>query len=144
MASTDCGADGPGLLVERGPTLYVRIGFDPGFRRGSVPALAEDTLPALVDTGAFASCIDSDLARNLDLPIVNRGMVAGVLGAGEVNFHLAQIYVPELSVTINGRFAGVHLAVGGQPHVALLGRTFLRRFTMRYDGRTGSVTLSDD
>lgn len=144
MASADCGADGPDLLVERGPTLHVRIGFDPGFRRGNVPALAEDTLPALVDTGAFASCIDSDLARDLDLPIVNRGRVAGVLGVGEVNFHLAHIYVPELDWTISGRFAGVHLAAGGQPHAALLGRDFLSFFTMRYDGRTGSVTIADD
>lgn len=120
------------------------FGFDPAFRRGNVPDLAVDTLPALVDTGAFASCIDSDLARDLGLPIVNRGRVAGALGTGEVNFHLAHIYVPELSWTIGGRFAGVHLAAGGQPHVALLGRTFLRRFTMRYDGRTGSVTLADD
>lgn len=143
MASTDCGAGTPDLLVERGPTLQVRVGFDPTFSQGAVPGLPADTFPALVDTGAGGSCIDSDLARELELPIVDRGVVAGALGAGDVNFHLAQIYVPELDGTINGIFAGVHLVAGGQPHLALLGRDFLRFFTMRYDGRTGSVTLTD-
>lgn len=144
MASTDCGAGAPDLLVERGPTLQVRVGFDPTFSQGAVPDLPADTFPALVDTGASVSCIDSDLARDLDLPIVDRGVVAGVLGTDEVNFHLAQIYVPELDGTFRRRFAGVHLAAGGQSHAVLLGRDFLNFFTMRYDGRTGSVAIADD
>lgn len=130
--------------MERGPTLRVRVGFDPAFPHGGVPDLPAGTFHALVDTGAGVSCIDSDLARELELPIVDRGRIAGVLGADEVNFHLAQIYVPGLDGTVNGIFAGVHLAAGGQPHAVLLGRDFLNFFTMRYDGRTGSVTLSDD
>ncbi len=40
-----------------------------------------------------------------------------------------------------GLFAGVHLVAGGQSHKALIGRTFLRSFTMIYNGRTGAVTL---
>ena len=65
-------------------------------------------------------------------------------GPHEFNYHLAQIYVPDLDHTIYGQFAGVHLAAGGQPHVALIGRTFLRDYTMTYEGRTGQVTLSND
>ena len=56
--------------------------------------------------------------------------------------HLAQIYVPALGWTVFGQFAGVHLIAGGQLHYALIGRTFLRNFTMVYEGKTGSVTLS--
>jgi hypothetical protein len=41
-----------------------------------------------------------------------------------------------------GEFAGVQLAAGGQRHQALVGRTFLQRFTMAYDGRTGEVTIA--
>ena len=44
----------------------------------------------------------------------------------------------------SGRFAGVHLRAGGQPHFALIGRTFLEDFTMRYEGKTGMVTLSSE
>ena len=57
---------------------------------------------------------------------------------------LAQIYVPDLDFTVYGRFRGVRLSDGGQPHSALIGRTFLRHFTMFYDGRTGAVTISND
>ena len=70
--------------------------------------------------------------------------MAGAVGVAEVNMHLAQIHVPELNWTVYGRFAAAHLAAGGHPHRALIGRTFLRRFLLAYDGRTGSVTLSND
>jgi hypothetical protein len=39
-------------------------------------------------------------------------------------------------------FAGVHLVTGGQIHWALIGRTFLQHYTMVYEGRTGTVTIS--
>lgn len=132
------------MLALFGPSLPVEIGFDPNFRpnTGTRPRLPVHQFPALVDTGAAESCIDSKLAATLKLPIVDRQQVAGVHGSGEVDKHLAQIYVPALDVTVYGRFAGVHLTAGGQPHVALIGRTFLRNFTLVYEGRTGTVTLS--
>jgi hypothetical protein len=36
------------------------------------------------------------------------------------------------------------LLAGGQNHAALIGRTFLRHFTMTYEGRTGTVIISND
>ena len=80
----------------------------------------------------------------LGLPIVDRQRVAGAQGASEVNRHLAQIYVPELDWVVYGAFAGVHLTAGGQPHVALIGRTFLENFTLTYEGPTGRVTIDND
>ena len=135
-----------GQLVQYGPTLPVRIGFDQEHNLASPgpPNLPDHVYPALVDTGATISCIDSALALHLGLPIVNRRMIAGVHGASTVNIHLAQIYIPSLEFTDYGEFAGVHLAAGGQPYFALLGRTFLLDFTMTYEGRTGVVTISND
>jgi hypothetical protein len=52
------------------------------------------------------------------------------------------MHIPALSFTMWGEFAGVHLAAGGQRHQALVGWTFLQRFTMAYDGRTGEVTIA--
>lgn len=146
----DCGFDdqpgvsGRDLLTHNGPTLMVEIGFDPDFRPGAGirPELPRQQYPALVDTGATESCIDSELAATLRLPIVDRQGMAGIQGKGEANMHLAQIHVPALGYTDYGKFAGVHLTAGGQPHSALIGRTFLRHFTMAYDGGTGKVTLS--
>ena len=143
--------DSPGLpashaLVQDGATLYVEIGIDRDFTPDSDghPDLPPNQYPALVDTGAIESCIDYRLAERLGLPIVDRKVVSGVHGAAEVNYHLAQIYVPSLGFTAHGGFAGVHLVDGGQPYQALLGRTFLMHFKMVYDGRTGEVTISSD
>jgi hypothetical protein len=49
-----------------------------------------------------------------------------------------------LDETISGEFSAVRLAEGGHHHRALIGREFLQRFVLFYDGRTGEVTLSND
>lgn len=138
------GASGADQLVSYGPTLLVNIGFDPAYdsTRGVLPVAGVTGINALVDTGATESCIDSMLAAQLNLPVVDRRFIAGVHGRQEINIHLAQVYVPALNFTLYGAFAGVHLAAGGQPHQALIGRTFLRHYTMVYEGKTGTVRLS--
>lgn len=137
------GASGESLLVAYGPTIAVDIGFDPNYTpKTSAPPVPGITgIAALVDTGATESCIDSLLAAQLNLPIVDRRITSGAHGSREVNVHLAQIHVPILGVTIWGQFAAVDLAAGGQPHKALLGRTFLRSFVLTYTGKTGSVVI---
>ena len=66
------------------------------------------------------------------------------LGVGDVDVYLAQIYVADLASTVYGRFGGVNLSEGDGPHVAILGRSFLRNYTMSYEGRTGQVVISND
>lgn len=154
MPTAKCGiVDLPGRpgrdgLVGIGPTLIVQIGFDPNYDSTATPlkapTLPPDQIWALVDTGAMESCIDSDLAMRLNLPVIDRRQTAGAHGAKEVNVHLAHIHVPSLIFTIYGQFCAVDLAAGGQRHQALIGRTFLQNFTMVYEGRTGNVTLSND
>ena len=152
MPETNCGfIDAPGgvsgsvLLEAHGPTIQVDIGFDPAYQLnqpGSKPIPGMTGIHALVDTGAMESCIDSMLATQLNLPIVDRRPVSGVHGTLDVNMYLAQVHFPTLSFTIHGAFAGVHLLAGGQIHMALIGRTFLRHCTMVYQGRTGAVIIS--
>jgi predicted aspartyl protease len=152
MPATKCGfndipggATGADNLVQRGPTLLVDIGFDPNYIFGPsapLPVPGKTKLAALVDTGATECCIDSLLAAQLNLPIVDRRVTAGAHGAREVNVHLAQVFVPSLNFTIYGAFAGVDLLAGGQLHSALIGRTFLKYFRMVYEGPTGNVELS--
>jgi predicted aspartyl protease len=144
MTTVNCGFNSPNLLVREGPTLSVKAGFDTNFHpnRGINPNLEADLYHALVDTGADNSSIDSALADQLNLPVVDTGKIAGAGGPTDVNLYLAQIYIPGLNWIIYGRFAGVHLSAGGQKHRVLLGRTFLRHYTMFYDGMTGTVTLS--
>ena len=135
------------LLVEVGLTIPVQIGFDPGFDEitGADPILPSDLYPALVDTGASTNSIDADLAAALRLPVIYYNEeVSGSAGRHTADVYLAQVHIPELNRTISGRFVGVRLGAGGQLHQAILSRSFLQDFVLRYDGRTGRVTLSDD
>jgi hypothetical protein len=152
MAQTQCGfLDAAGvrardLLVSIGPTLKVDIGFDPSYdgrnpRR--TPDLPMRNVWALIDTGATDCCIDSDLAMQLQLPIIDQRTYSGISGPMSVNMHLAQIHTPNLNFTFYGSFAGVNLSGGGQRHAVLIGRSYLRHFIMTYDGSTGAVVLDD-
>ena len=80
----------------------------------------------------------------LDLPVAGRGPISGVTGVIETDDYMAHIHIPELNFTVRGPFAGVRIRAGGHPFYALLGRTFLRHFSMHYDGRTGAVIISND
>ena len=133
-------------LFTFGPTLEVQIAYDPTFRVGvrRPPNIPADLHPALVDTGSALSCIDSDLAIALKLPNAGHQTLAGVGGVYRADMHLAQICIPRLEWVVTGQFAGVHLSAGGQPHRSLLGRHFLRRLRLVYEGRTGEATLSND
>jgi predicted aspartyl protease len=150
MRETNCGfnsshgINGADLLATWGPTLQVNIGFDKEWNAentSSAPHAGINFVDALVDTGAGESCIDDLLASQLNLPIIDKRFIAGSAGQHEAKIYLAQIHVHSLSYTIYGAFAGVHLADGGQLHKALIGRTFLKNFTMLYEGHTGRVVL---
>ena len=129
-------------LYLTGPTLSVRIGFDPGYGGGgSVPNLPAEIHRALVDTGATNSHIDSTIADALRLPVVDSAWTHGATSSERVSVYLAQVHIPAMDVTFYGRFRGANL-YGRFPQVVLLGRSFLRQFTMVYEGRTGIVSLS--
>jgi len=141
-------SDGPAgagyyQLMAKGPTMIVDIGFDPKYNSAapSVPIAGERGIEALVDTGATESCIDTQLATKLNLPVIDRQPIGGIGGKMMANIYLAQLYIPALNYVIYGNFAGVELVAGGQIHKALIGRTFLRNFTMTYSGPTGDVKI---
>ena len=61
---------------------------------------------------------------------------------------LANVYVPRLDHAIFGLFTGVSLIDEREPekspYQALLGREFLRNFSMVYSGQTGEVVITPD
>ena len=152
MPITSCGfrdtpdASGDQLLVQYGPTVPVLVGFDPLFRAGTgmAPTLPSGRIPAVVDTGATISCIDTGRVETLNLPFVGMRDFGGIAGSSRRSMHLAQVTIPDLGLYIYGEFAAVDLIAGGQPHEVLLGRSFLRGFRMIYDGRTGEVIIEND
>jgi hypothetical protein len=149
MKSATCGfpdlasITGSQRLAFYGPTLMVDIGFDLTYHAASKspPIPGAKGVGALVDTGATQGCIDATLAMQLKLPIVDQVKIGGVHGAQMMNMHMAQVYIASLDDLIWGKFIGADLAGSGQPHRAIIGRDFLRRFRMVYDGPSGFVTL---
>jgi hypothetical protein len=148
MVSADCGyhdsPHGAKLLAYYGPVLLVNVGFDPTYKadKNRPPVSGLNGIEALVDTGAQEGCIDSSLAAQLRLPIVDRRPVCGVHGAIDVDMHLAQVHIPSLKFTLHGRFAGVHLVAGGHPQKVLIGRSFLKHFRLAYDGTNGYASIT--
>lgn len=142
---------GKDALAFRGPTVLVDIGFDPAFFGSTLPsvsgattapvAVASVQVPALIDTGASESCIDEQLAQQLQLPLINTTVQSGIGGSIRLNMNLAHIAIPRV-VTEYGQFTGVHLQAGGQFHRALLGRRLLDDVLLVYDGRTGTVSMA--
>jgi predicted aspartyl protease len=132
------------ILVTIGPTLAVTVGHLDS--KAANPALAKDQaselVNALVDTGALESCIDDALAKKIGLPVIDRQICSGVNGESSHDVYLALIDIPTLSFMQYGRFMGVHLTAGGQPHQVLLGRTLLRTMVLIYDGVHGTVTIA--
>lgn len=140
LSKEDGTADNNRLIVY-GPTVTVSV--DHFFADEASQEDAEyETVYALVDTGAAESCIDEVLAQKLGLPAVDMQTISGVGGAEEYTVYMAKINALELGFTQYGRFAGVHLLDGDQPHKALLGRTFLQNTIMIYDGLRSQVTIA--
>ena len=140
----ECGSPGePRLLLRRGLLLPVVVSRPTS--RKNAPNGTQDSngisINGLIDTGAVRSCLDLMFTRSLELPVVGREHVAGVHGIQDANLYMAEISVAQLNMKIRGRFIGLPLELAGLPRV-LLGRDFLSRLKMVYDGRSGSVTLT--
>ncbi len=135
-------SESPADLLERvGPTLFVDIGLKSHAAPGEPPDLSLKKVHALIDTGAGGECIDDDLALSLGLPISEEGWISGVGGRHRAVIYLARVYVPSLDRLLFQRFTGVRLRDGEQSHRAILGRSFLRRYRLNYDGGTGAVEI---
>ena len=141
-----------GLLVRIGPTTLVEIGFISDLfhedqavvQQALVTAHQQPPatlVAALIDTGASDSCIDENLAQQLQLPLIDRQDGSGIGGQDEFNVYLGHIRIAALQFIQYGRFMGVRLAAGNQPHQAIIGRSVLKDMILVYDGRDGSVRL---
>jgi predicted aspartyl protease len=144
---------GRDALISKGPTISVEIGFNPSLfdsDPAKVQLAIKDThaqptqqlVEALIDTGATDSCIDEELATALQLPLIDQAHGSGIGGSEKFNVYLGHIKIASLGFIQYGRFMGVKLKAGNQPHQALLGRTVFRDMILVYDGRDGSVRLA--
>lgn len=141
------------LLLQKGPTTSVEIGYNPDFFhtdpakvkqavQTATTAQPAQLVDALIDTGAGESAIDEPLAQALQLPLVDQIDGSGIGGTEKFNVYLGHIRIAALGFVQYGRFMGVKLTAGNQPHQVLLGRSVLQGMILVYDGRDGTVRLA--
>lgn len=123
--------------------MLVDIGLKSRAPAGQMPDLSKKGVKALIDTGAGGDCIDDDLAKSLSLPITDEGEISGVGGRHHAFVYTARLYIPSLKRMLFQPFTGVKLQQGDQWHGIILGRSFLRHYTLVYNGRDGSVLIED-
>lgn len=121
--------------------MRVDIGLKPKNLLGGDPDLPLKGVRALIDTGAGSECIDDELARSLNLPITDEGEISGVGGKHHGYVYTARVWVPELNRLLFQPFTGVKLREGESWHRLILGRGFLRQYTLTYIGSKGQVEL---
>jgi hypothetical protein len=133
MTAIECGYPSDhASLKEQGATLTVYIGYPPNLLM---------KLTALIDTGGTANTIEATIATRLRLPVVEFDNVRGVHGGKDTTVHASLMSIPVLN--INNEPHRFH-AGDIHPRQVLLGRLFLEKYKLTYDGRTGSVFISND
>lgn len=134
------------VLQRQGPCVQVSIGLAQSV--ASQLLQQGKTLPkpaagiALIDTGAASTCIDSNIAQQLKLPVVNVVNIASASHAStQLNVYPIQIEVVGLPISIEVLNA-IGAALNAQGLIALIGRDVLQHCTLFYNGISGSTTLS--
>lgn len=136
----------PIALMQRGPIVQVTIGMEQNIAQQLVSQGTQLPQPvsgvALIDTGATSTCIDDDIAKQLNLPVIDVVSIASASHANSMqNVYPALIEVLGINIKFNAlRAIGVPLA--NQGIQVLIGRDLLQVCTLFYNGMIGSFTLS--
>lgn len=96
---------------------------------------------ALLDTGAYTSAIDINLASDLQLPTRGTHETAGATGSGEFPQFDAVLEIPMLETAVYPPLRGLPLQILEHPWIAVIGRDVLCQFEMLINGRTGLIRL---
>ncbi len=134
------------VLQTRGPVVQVTVGVADVVAHQLAAAGQNVPQPiagqALIDTGASVTCIDDQIAQQLQLPVIDVAQMTSASHAAiPVNIYPAVIEFVGFGMRLNiGRAMGANLAPQGI--VALLGRDLLQVCTLHYNGPTGQITLA--
>jgi len=129
------------LLRSQGPRIDVTLRNSMG--NPSVNELSakyfqsSQNASALIDTGASVNCIDNQIAKQLNLKVIDFRLMRSASDSGLTPVYLGKVEIPKLNETIFGEFYGAELAQSGQNHRLLLGTPFLSSFIFNYDGPKG-------
>lgn len=148
-------------LVKFGPLIKAQWQVDPDtqkeltLRGWPIPKPVEGYM--LVDTGAYSTVIDSDVAKEMGLVPTGRETISGIGGEGLTYKYLAQIFLfvgdvhgAGVAISLHNEFVSGNIRKlhemrkltepDGTPIqvIGLLGRDFLKFATLTYKGSDGS------
>lgn len=133
--------DDPGRLINEGILLDVRVGRPPTPSEPRPPLVEQQ---ALIDTGAQDCYVDDHLARELQLDLRGRdpvGHIHDVHGPQKVQIYSTLIVIDRFDITLHDPCPGYRIREMGGNFGVILGRQFLWRMRMFYEGQSGSVTM---
>lgn len=134
------------ILKDRGPLIQVSVSIAQTF---AVQLTQQgQSLPnpitgfALIDTGASMSCIDNNVAQQLNLPVINvANMASASHSSTQANIYPVKFEILGWGITLDSnQTMGAALQVQGL--IALLGRDLLQHCILIYNGNTGTISLS--
>ena len=102
------------------------------------PAAQVTTFPALIDTGASATCISPNIAQTVGLQPMGMRPMMSATHSVPVNVYLVDLLLPfgNAGLVVPGKQVMEFAPAGGSPFQILLGRDILCQgtFTLSFDG----------
>ena len=97
---------------------------------------------ALLDTGATRNHIDNKIAQGFNLRANHTDVVRGFDGERITPVYPAVVYFPDLDLYYTSQFCGAELNDRNHQLAMILGREFLKRCRLDYNGVTGRCWIS--
>lgn len=131
-------------LHQDGPRILLKVGVHPAVEKvmrennQAVPDMIEGV--ALIDTGAFSSCIDEGIAQQLGLAVIDTSTVLSASHQVSVNVYSIGFETANREIVGNVvKAPGMNLAPQGI--IMLLGRDILRLCSLSYNGKDGTYSV---
>lgn len=121
-----------------GPLINVGV-LQPGaLTPAGGPIAPVTTFPALIDTGASATCISPNVAQTVGLQPIGMRPITSATHSVPVNVYLVDLLLPfgNAGLVVSATQVMEFAPAGGSPFQILLGRDILCRgtFTLSFDG----------
>ena len=141
---SDLGGNGAGLQLE-GPKIAVEIGVPvvlaEFLERSGLPVPPARKGFALVDTGASITAVDEEVVASLGIQPIGQMKLSTASQSRSAWLYAARLTCTAAAVPVLEALDIVGCTLQPQGFIALLGRNFLRKVVLVYDGPRGFFKL---
>lgn len=136
----------PEILANTGPVIPVTLTLPDDVQRACIERGEQPPAPingiAMIDTGASATCFDTDAAQRAGLPVVGVAQMTSASHAShQVPTFAGKIVCPAVTINVESGM-GANLSSVGDGLIALLGRDILKSAILTYNGPDGHFSLA--